>query len=236
MQYSKTILFFVVLYSLLFCECKKDILVTCEANCTPLKVSGKVLDGSANNQPKANINIHLKWSEGRSGIFFPKPDLVVAKTSTNTNGEFQMNVEIDTSYFNDKLLYIEAYPSGPDGFLLPEKYSMFDFHPEEFQQLQFKHFNEAVVRFRLKSYSTKNYTSFRLQCDPDTLHPQYFNFYVLKNTFSKLPKDTVISYTGVAGVETSVIFSRVYDGITKQQAFKIYPQKNKINEYLIEYD
>lgn len=232
----KTILVSVTIACIIFCQCKKEQITKCEANCVSLTVTGKIVDGSANKQPKANVTVSINWSNGAAWSIFPQPAMVVGKATTNADGEFAAKVEIDSSLFNSKYLYVQVNPSTTNSFVLPEEHSMFDFTPAQFQNLEFEHYDEALIKIRLKSYASKVYSGFRLECETDVLNANPFDKNYYTKSFNHLPKDTTIQHMGIAGVETIVKFSKTFNGNTTAKVFNIYPKKNKINEYLIEYD
>jgi hypothetical protein len=140
-----------------FCSsCKKDV---CQGNCTPIRLTGKVID-SSNNRGVAYVPIRVYWQ--MAGICYVCPELKVGSSLTDMSGNFDFTVPADRSRFGDYALRIEL--AIPDKYLLGRldeehrfRCSFYRYDPNEFQNLRFVVYSKTTLTIRLQRTQTDNF-------------------------------------------------------------------------------
>ncbi|HMK19724.1 MAG TPA: hypothetical protein VK492_16090 [Chitinophagaceae bacterium] len=152
--------FFIML--LLIVSCSKEKIEKCRGNCANIIISGKVWD-SSNRKGLANTTVKIYWQD--AGVCYICPEDVIGTSKTDGEGNFYINMSIDSSRFHGNRLHIEA--PLPGGYIANGSYNgvlreSIGQYNQSFQNIKFTMYQAAKLNIKLTRTQTDNYIGFEL--------------------------------------------------------------------------
>lgn len=146
----------------LFCSCVKEGIEKCTANCANIIISGQVWDSSY-RRGSPNIPIRVYWKDAGMSPIYTEDE--IEKSKTDDQGNFYLNLSIDSSRFHGNNLYIEVplssdyIANGSHNGVLAESISQY--YPLV-QSLRFTMYQAANLKIKLQRTQTDNFIAFDL--------------------------------------------------------------------------
>jgi|SRR5688572_5225162 len=155
-----TISFLILLFLIL--SCSKENIEKCSANCANVIFSGKIWD-SSNRKGLADLPVRVYWKDAGFCIICPQDE--IARSKTDAQGNFYLNLSVDSSRFHGNRLYVEVPIPGDyiannshNGVLAT---SLGQYIPLV-QNIKFTMYQAANLNIKLQRTQTDNFISFEL--------------------------------------------------------------------------
>src|SRR6185503_11113542 len=94
--------FLILLFLIVSCSKKIE---KCRVNCANVIFSGKAWD-SSNRKGVANLPVRVYWED--AGLCYICPEDEIARSKTDAQGNFYLNLSVDSSRFHGNRLYVEV--------------------------------------------------------------------------------------------------------------------------------
>ena len=200
-------LFSYLILFLFVASCNKQ---TCDANCSDIRISGKVINAST-NAGLADIPIRVYWQD--QGICYSCPEIDVGNSKTNQHGDFNFTVPADTGRFGRYGLNMEIpVPSGyikdytaPDDRIV---HTFSKYNPTDFQNLSFILHSKANLSIKLQRTQNDNFNNF-------ILHYKYGSVFRSIYSYTGQPPVAVTDFNIVTGanVYTKILWTKWNGGV-----------------------
>ncbi len=205
-------------------SCKKQM---CDGNCAPISISGRVVD-SSNRSGIPGVPIKIYWQD--LGLCYICPEIDVAESKTDNDGNFSFTISIDSLQFGGHGLFVSAtIPRGyiPDGYLV----EFLPAYVPSFNNIRFVLFQKTDLSIQLVRTQNDNFTSLDLH--------YYYNF-THSGLYSYMgsPPTAIESFNvaTAANVFTKIVLTKAYGfGQTSTFTDSIKCKSNSLNKIVVNY-
>lgn len=222
--------FFILLF---FISCQKENAVyQCKGNCKSYVISGRFYN-AVTNTGMGNFPFTLRWDTFRGNcIFCPRKLDDIYKGKTDNNGNFSINVNLDTSFFHDYSVVInpvdnESYYNEFHGYI--------DLKNSEHINVAF--YPKATLKLNLKRTGTDTFNVLTASHSWDRQNYDNQSIYI-QDLYSKgyhSVKDTTLTFSTVAGIMTRVTITKSLNGTFVDVKDSMICQVNEPNILTINY-
>jgi len=146
----------------LIVSCSKEKFEKCRGNCANVIFSGKAWD-SSNRKGLADLPVRVYWED--AGLCYICPEDEIARSKTDAQGNFYLNLSVDSSRFHGNRLYVEV--PLPGGYIANGSYngvlatSLGQYVPLA-QNIKFTMYEATNLNIKLQRTQTDNFIYFEL--------------------------------------------------------------------------